>query len=137
MAEHVQRVEYYYVVLDDAPGEGARVMSVLKDAGVNLLAFLAFPAGGGKSQLDLVPQDPTALIEAARQAQLALSDTKWAFFVQGEDRVGAVTTITNDLARAGINITAACAVGAGQGRYGMILWVAPSDYDDAAGALGI
>ena len=137
MAEHVQRVEYYYATLDDAPGAGAQVMSALKDAGVNLLAFLAFPVGSKKSQLDLVPQDPTALIKAASQAGISLSETKWAFFVQGEDRVGAVTGITSELARAGINITAATAVGAGAGRFGMILWVDQRDYNRAAAALGI
>jgi hypothetical protein len=137
MAEHVQRVEYYYATLDDTPGTGARVMSTLKDAGVNLLAFLAFPVAGKKSQLDLVPQDPTALIKAAGQAGISLSETKWAFFIQGEDRVGAVTGITSQLAGAGINITAAAAVGAGSGRFGMIVWVDQRDYNRAAAALGI
>ncbi len=137
MAEHVQRVEYYYATLDDTPGTGARVMSALKDADVNLLAFLAFPLGGGKSQLDLVPQDPTALVKAAGQAGISLSETKWAFFIQGEDRVGAVTGITGELASAGINITAATAVGAGAGRFGMIVWVDQRDYNRAASALGI
>jgi hypothetical protein len=40
------------------------------------------------------------------------------------------------LADAGINVTAADAVSAGQGRYGMILWVKPRDYTRAAKALG-
>jgi hypothetical protein len=40
------------------------------------------------------------------------------------------------LGDAGINVTAADAVSAGRGRYGMILWVKPRDYARAAKALG-
>lgn len=41
------------------------------------------------------------------------------------------------LADAGINLTAAAAASAGGGRYGMVLWVAPADYERAAKALGV
>jgi hypothetical protein len=54
MADTVQGVEYYYVTIPDAPGEGQRILSALKDSGVNLLAFLGFPLGGGQSQIDLL-----------------------------------------------------------------------------------
>jgi hypothetical protein len=50
--------------------------------------------------------------------------------------VGAVADTTAQLAEASINVTAAAATGAGSGRYGMILWVAPADDESAAGALG-
>ena len=56
--------------------------------------------------------------------------------VQGDDRVGAVADTTAKLAEANINVTAAAATGAGSGRYGMILWVAPADLERAADALG-
>ncbi|UCG12895.1 MAG: hypothetical protein JSU72_20915 [Deltaproteobacteria bacterium] len=39
------------------------------------------------------------------------------------------------LATKKINVTAADAVAAGKGRYGMILWVKPKDYAKAARAL--
>jgi predicted amino acid-binding ACT domain protein len=55
--------------------------------------------------------------------------------VQGSDRVGAVHADLRRLAEAGINVTAADAVTAGKGRYGMILWVKPRDYARAAKAL--
>ncbi|HSK16521.1 MAG TPA: hypothetical protein VK915_10170 [Gaiellaceae bacterium] len=43
---------------------------------------------------------------------------------------------TAKLAEANINVTAGAAAGAGAGRCGMILWVAPADFERAAGALG-
>jgi hypothetical protein len=137
MADTVRDVEYYYVTVPDAAGEGQRVLLALKDSGVNLLAYLGFPLGGGQSQIDLVPEDPDALKEAAERASITLSGAKRAFLVQGDDRVGAVADTTAKLAEASINVTAAAATSAGSGRYGMILWVAPADYEDAAGVLGL
>jgi hypothetical protein len=103
---------------------------------VNLLAFLGFPLGGGQSQIDLVPEDPASLREAAERAGITLSEAKQAFLIQGDDRVGAVADTTAKLAQATVNITAAAATSAGAGRYGMIVWVAPADYERAAEALG-
>jgi hypothetical protein len=136
MADTVRSVEYRYVTVPDAPGAAREVLSAVKDNGVNLLAFLGFPVGGGQSQIDLVPEDPAALQEAADRAGLALSEAKRAFLIQGDDRVGVVSEITATLADAGINVTAAAAASAGSGRFGMILWVAPDDHDRAAAALG-
>ncbi len=136
MADTVRRVEYYYVTVPDTPAEGQRILSALKDSGVNLLAFLGFPLGGGQSQIDLVPEDPASLKEAAARAGVTLSEAKRAFLVQGDDRLGAVADTTAKLAQATINLTAAAATGAGAGRFGMIVWVAAADYERAAEALG-
>jgi hypothetical protein len=136
MADTVRGVEYYYLTIPDAPGEGQRILSALKDSGVNLLAFLGFPLGGGQSQIDLVPEDPQSLREAAEQAGVRLSEAKRAFLIQGDDRVGAVADTTAKLAAANVNLTAATATAAGSGRFGMILWVAAADYERAAEALG-
>jgi hypothetical protein len=136
MADTVRGVEYYYVTVPDEPGEGQRILTALKDGGVNLLAFLGFPLGDGRSQIDLVPEEPQRLRDAAGQAGVTLSDAKRAFLIQGDDRVGAVADTLAKLAEANVNLTAAAAAGAGSGRYGMILWVAPADYDRAADALG-
>ena len=136
MTDTVRGVEYYYVTTPDVPGEGQRILSALKESGVNLLAFLGFPLGGGQSQLDLVPEDPQALREFAEQAGVTLSEAKRAFLIQGDDRVGAVAETMAKLAEANINLTAAAATGAGSGRFGMVLWVAADDYERAAEALG-
>ena len=136
MADTVRSVEYRYATVPDAPGEVQRVLSALREGGVNLVAFLGFPAGGGQSQIDLVPEDPASLRDAAEQAGVTLSEPKQAFLIQGDDRVGAVADATGKLAEADINVTAAAAVTAGSGRYGMIVWVDPADYERAASTLG-
>jgi hypothetical protein len=135
MADSIRGVDYHYVTVPDAPGEGQRILAALQESGVNLLAYLGFPLGGGRSQIDLVPEDPDALKHVAEQLETPLSEAKRAFLVQGDDRVGAVADTTAKLAEAGINLTAAAATAAGSGRYGMILWVAAADYERAADVL--
>jgi hypothetical protein len=136
MADTVRRIEYFYVTVPDTPGEGQRVLSALKDSDVNLLAFLGFPLGGGQAQIDLAPEDPEALREAAQRAGVTLSEAKRAFLIQGDDQVGAVSDTLAKLAEANISLTAAAATGAGSGRYGMIVWVPAAEYERAADVLG-
>jgi hypothetical protein len=136
MADSVRSVDYHYATVQDSPGAAEGVLSAVREQGVNLVAFLGFPLGNGRAQLDLVPEDAAALRAAAEQAGVALSEAKQAFLIQGDDRVGAVAETTAKLADAGINVTAASAISAGSGRFGMVLWVAPADHERAAAALG-
>lgn len=136
MPDRVKKVNYCYPIVPNRAGQGARILAELKDAGVNLLAYSGFPIGGGRSQLDLVLEDMGQLRRIARKNGWRLSKVKKGFLIQGSDEVGAVHRHLEKLAEAGINVTAADAVSAGQGRYGMILWVKPRDYARAAKALG-
>ena len=135
MADRVSKVNYCYVKVASRAGQGASVLSTLRAEGVNLLAFSGFPAKGGKSQLDLIPEDMTALRRVARENGWRLSKVKKGFVITGSDVVGAVQRHIDRLAGSRINITAADAVMAGKGRYGMILWVKPKDYNRAARVL--
>jgi hypothetical protein len=135
MADTVRRVEYFYVQVPNKPGEGARLLAVLKEAGINLLAFSGFPQGQ-RSQLDFVPADASVFRQAAKKAGWKVIGPKRAFLMQGEDRAGVMAEIHEKLASAKINVTAVDAVCAGAGRYGAILWVAPRDFNRAATVLG-
>jgi len=136
MADTVRRVQYFYVEVTDRPGEGAKLFEKLKEAKVNLLSFTAFPVGAGKAQIDLVPVDPNAFLEAAKRLALKYSPSKEAFLLQGGDRVGLVADVLGKLAAAKINVTAANACAAPGGTFGMILWVKPADLAAAGKALG-
>ncbi len=136
MADKVRRVEYYYVPVPDKPGEGLKILSTFSKAGVLLLACHAFPTGGGRAQLNLVPEDGRKFKQTAQAAGFTLTGPKSAFLITGDDRVGAAAEHAKKLADAKINVTAVTALSAGSGRYGMILWVATADYEKAATALG-
>lgn len=134
MAESLRKVDYFYVMVGNTPGAGLDVLKGLADEGVNLLAFSGFPAAR-KAQLDLVPEDPAALRKAARKLGLALSERKTVFLYQADDRAGAMTTLLEKIAGAGINLTAVDAVSSGDGRFGAIFWVKPPDVAKAWKAL--
>src|SRR6266550_897572 len=136
MADTVRMVDYYYTTVADKPGEGARLLGVMRDARVNLLAFSAFPSQR-KSQADFVPADPGAFVAAAKAAKLKLKGPKKTFLIEGDDRVGALAETFRKLGGVKVNVTAVDAVCSGMGRYGVLLWVKPKDLKKAAAALGV
>jgi hypothetical protein len=136
MADMIRKVTYYYTTAPDKAGEGARVLGVLRNAGINLLAVHGFPSAR-KTQLDFVAADATAVAAAAKNAKIKLSKPKTAFLIDGDDRIGALASTLAKLGAAKINVTAVTGVTAGMGRYGAILWVKQRDVPKAAAALGV
>jgi hypothetical protein len=135
MVDIARKVAYFAMDVPNKPGEGARVLGVLADAGVNLLAFIGFPSGR-KAQLDFIPEDVAVFKQAVKAAKIKTRPQKFGFLVQGDDRKGAVADLVKTLAEKKINVTAMHAVSAGAGRYAAILWVATRDVNKAAKALG-
>jgi hypothetical protein len=135
MADTIRVVEYFYVETPNTPGVGGAMLTTLRDAGVNLLAFSGFPSGR-RAQLDFVPENAAAFRAAAKAAKWKVVGPKKAFLISGTDRPGAGAELMTRLAQAKINVTAIDAVCAGGGAYGAILWVAPRDVAKAAKALG-
>ena len=134
MPDTIRVVEYFYVTVPDKPGEGARALNMLKDAGVDLLAFSAFPQGR-RAQLDFIPADPAAFRQAAKREKWRVVGPKRGFLAQGADRAGVIAELLERLAGAKINVTAIDAVSV-EGRYGAIFWVAPGDVRKTAALLG-
>lgn len=136
MTDVVRRVEYYYTEVPDRPGAGAKVLNMLKEAHVNLIAYTGFPTSGRRAQLDFVPSNARAFLTAARKAGIKLVGPKTAFLIQGDDRVGVVADILSNLGQARLNVVAMNAVAAGRRRYGAVLWVKPRNVAKAAKILG-
>lgn len=132
----VRKVAYFALDVPQKPGEGARVLGALAEAGVNLLAFSGFPRGR-KAQIDIIPEDADMFKQASKIAKIKTRAQKLGFLVQGEDRKGAVADLLKILAEKKINITAIDAVSAGVGRYGAVFWVKPGDVNKAAKVLGV
>lgn len=135
MSDSLRKVDYFYVMVANTAGQGAKVMSGLAAEGVNLLAFSGFPSGR-RGQLDLIPENSAQLKRAAKKLGLALSVRKTGFLYQGDDRVGAMSTVLQKLSDAKINLTAMDAVSSGDGRFGAIFWVKPQAVAKAARVLG-
>ena len=135
MAETVRIMDYYYLMVPDKPGEGARILDELRGAGVNLVAYSGFPSGRG-AQLDFIPTDSATFKAVARQKKWKVKGPKRAFVIEGDDRIGACAAVLDKLAAAKINVIAMDGIAAGSGRWGAILWVKPRDVKKAAAILG-
>jgi len=135
--QRIERIEYYYTVVPNEVGAGAKVFNELKGKGVNLLAFNGFPLSAESSQLDLVPSSGDALVAVAQEAGIKLVGPKVAFLMTEWEHLGAVADILGKLEQAGVNVTAMQAIDTGDWHYGAILWVKQPDIGKAAKALGI
>ncbi len=136
MANQIRQVDYFYTMVPDKPGEGARVLNGLRDAGINLVVFSGFPEAR-KGQLDFVPTDVQAFVKAAKKMGLSPSKKKSGFLIQGEDQPGAAAEIMGKLGAANVNVVSMQAICSGEGRFGAILWVKQADVRRAAKALGV
>ena len=136
MADRVRKINYCYTKVPNYAGQGEEALRALRDAGVNLLAYSGFPIAGRKAQMDFIPENMSAFKKVARKHGWRLSKVKKGFLITGQERLGAVHRHFAKLSDAKINITAADALAAGKGRYGMLLWVRPKQYARAARALG-
>jgi hypothetical protein len=131
----MQVLNYYSVVVPNKVGEAAKVLGALKEAGVNLISVWGYPIKGKKGVLEIAPADAKTFAKTIKKCGLPASAKKVAFFIDGEDQVGAVAAIFDKLAAAGINVHAAQALCAGAGRYGALVQVAAEDEKKAKKAL--
>ena len=137
MGTKIRRVQYFYAMVKDQPGEAYRLMTQLASSEVNLMAFKAIPMGPGLTQLVLFPESVERLARAAEQTGVALTGPNNAFLIHGDDRLGALIDLHQRLSDAHVNVYASDGVTDGRGGYGYVLYVRPDEYETAAGVLGV
>jgi hypothetical protein len=93
------------VILDDQPGELARLGEVAGAAGVNIEGFAAFTGEGKGVAHVLVPDDRlTAFRDALARASMGVADERQVFVVGIADEPGALGEVARRLADANVNI---------------------------------
>jgi hypothetical protein len=133
----IRRVDYFYATVRDEPGAAHRILSQLSGLGVNLLAFNAVPIGPTRAQLALFPEDDDKLFAAARSAGLALDGPHPALLVQGDDELGALASVHERLAAAGVDVYASSGVTDGRGSFGYVVYVREDQFEKAASAFDL
>jgi hypothetical protein len=98
------------VILGDAPGELARLGTVMGDAGVNIKGLAAF-TGDGRGVIHLLVDDADAerAMSALKAAKIGLADEREVLVVDIVDRPGTLGELTLELAEVNVNIDLAYA----------------------------
>ena len=119
------------VILEDRPGELARLGEVTGRAGVNILGMCAL-TGEGKGYIHLLVDDELAgeTRSALEAAGMGVADAREVLVVDIEDRPGTLGEMARRFADAGVNIELAYTTFGG-----VKLVVATDDLDAARAAL--
>ncbi len=91
MGHTIRRVTAVVMQVEDRVGVLHEVLSVLRDAGVNMLAVASQRRQG--TALMAIPEDVNAVRELARSRGVSLQ-SRQVFLIEGDDRVGALCDIT-------------------------------------------
>jgi hypothetical protein len=137
MAVTVKQVDYYYANVRDEIGAAYRLLAALAERGINLFAFTAVPSGPSLAQFAIFPEDPRRLEAEAKLAQIPLEGPHHAFLVQGDDELGGVAHVHQQLFDARIDVYASSGVTDGRGAFGYVIYVREEQFEEAAHALGI
>ena len=136
MTDTVRSVEYYYVIVEDKPGEAYAFLKTLEGAEVNILAFNVIPLGMGKTEMVLFPEDTERMAKVAEQVGVMLRGPHRAFLIQGDDELGALVDLHRKLADAKVNVLSSNGITDGHSGFGYVVYVRNDDFDVAAAVLG-
>ena len=119
------------VILQDRPGELARLGQATGEAGVNIQGMCAF-TGEGTGVIHVLVDDAKAAVarQALEEASMGVADEREVLVVDIEDRPGTLGELARSLGEAGVNIELAYTT------FGVQLVIATDDLDSARAALG-
>jgi hypothetical protein len=119
------------VILNDRPGELARLGEITGESGVNVLG-LAAVTGEGKGVVHILVVDEVAARcrEALESAGMGVAEVRPVMVVDVEHRPGTLGELARELAEAGVNIDLAYTTFGG-----VRLVIATDDLDAASAAL--
>ena len=85
MADLIRTAQYFKVQIADKPGTLGGMLAPLREEGVNLLAVHAFPRNR-RTQVDVVPEDPTTFKNVAKAHKLKMQGPKMCLLVDGVEQ---------------------------------------------------
>lgn len=123
----ITSVSYFSIESKDKPGEVARFTSTLKEENLDLAGLWGLSLGDGEAQIIAIPKDPDKFASAAQRAGI-IATRGTCFRVVGEDRIGALADILENVAARGINLYAIDAISLGD-QFASYLWAKEHDVD--------
>lgn len=135
MNARVCTAPYYYVRVEGDPDQAYRWLAEAASDEVDLQAFSAIPYGPNHVELTLFPVSADALERSAARHGWNLIGPYRALLIQGDDHLGALRDIHEELEETGVGVYATTGVTGGYGRYGYIVYVREQDFEAAARVL--
>jgi hypothetical protein len=135
MAFHVKRVEYYNTIVEGHVGQGAKLLALVAEAGVSLLAFKAVPLDPTRTRFTLFPDDSSKMTGGAKKAGLEFEGPYAALLVEGDDESGACADVYEKLSQANIHVDESSGIADIKDGYGILLYVKHEDCEKAVAAL--
>ncbi len=136
MTLDVKKVEYYNLTVDGHAGEGSKLLSVVADFGVNLLAFKAVPVKPMRTQFSLFPDDSLKMKDGAKKAGLDIEGPYFALLLKGyDDESGELADVYEKLAQVDITIYESSGIANIKGSYGVVFYLKQEDCEKAMEAL--
>ena len=122
----------FTLILDDQPGELARLGEILGQAGVNIAGLAAF-TGEGRGVIHVLVADEatTRARQALRAGHMGVADEREVLVIDAENRPGTLGELARELAAANVNIDLAYTAYGG----GVKLVIATDDLQSARAAL--
>ena len=137
MAVRVRLMEYFHLTLQDRPGAAYGVLRNLREEGVKLMAFHAYPTGPHTGQMVVFPEDSAVLVRAAETLGLDLGHPQQAFVAEADEAAELLEDVHRPCAAAGINIYATQAMRTEKGCFACLIYVRPADVQPMALVLGL
>ena len=91
------------VILEDRPGELARIGEATGTNGINIEGMAAF-TGEGRGIIHILVQDGAKAKQALEEAGMGVADEREALVVDVEDQPGSLGELARSLGEAGVNI---------------------------------
>lgn len=129
-----KKVQLLDVDLETKAGALARVYRGFKESGVNIVWGWAYEMGPGQAKAHFHATDLGKAKDTLSKLGLKPT-TSEVCVVEGEDRVGVYADVLDQVAKAGVNITATDAFGVG-GKFATAIFCDPKDLGALCKALG-
>jgi hypothetical protein len=96
------------VILEDSPGQLAKLGEATGQHGVNVLGMAAF-TGDGRGVIHILVEDPAKARTALDEAGIGIADEREALVVDIENQPGSLGELARELAEANVNVELAYA----------------------------